>query len=204
MYLDSEGKRTKRDGKKEKKRNIITGLGPAVYGTAGFRFVSQKCPICHYIDWVGSVIGFQEPSGVHEVRDRIWPWGDISGGMSMFQKKKTVAPLTSQDSLVRLFRVEDREEEDYLGKSGLKPWLQLCTGQESLGKGLLTAAHWLSTVIMQLTFREDLSKPCASECFQHIMEHVVLCIQVKIAGYIWLEMDSDMTVEDDLWNPKKS
>lgn len=44
MYLwaESEGTRTKRDGKKEKKRKIITGLGPTVYGTSGFRFMSQK------------------------------------------------------------------------------------------------------------------------------------------------------------------
>lgn len=35
------------------------------------------------------------------------------------------------------------------------------------------------------------------------MEHV-LCIQAKIAEYIWLEMDSDMIVEDDLWSPKTS
>lgn len=42
MYLwaESEEKRTKRVGKKEKE--IITILGSAVSATAGFRFVSQK------------------------------------------------------------------------------------------------------------------------------------------------------------------
>lgn len=50
LWAESERKRTKRGQGKRKKRKIITEVGSAVSGTAGFRFVSQKSvPVSHWL-----------------------------------------------------------------------------------------------------------------------------------------------------------
>lgn len=60
------GQRTKRGQGKRRKRKIITEVGPAVSGTAGFRFVSQKSvPVSHLfsrLNWGLSFVfkNFQE------------------------------------------------------------------------------------------------------------------------------------------------
>lgn len=63
------GREQKGDGKR-RKRKIVTEVGPAVSGTAGFRFVSQKSvPVSHLLsrlNWGLSFV-FKNSSGVHKL-----------------------------------------------------------------------------------------------------------------------------------------